>query len=131
MSLRVKLTIINNSNVAVKCTDTKCAPIAKLQKGTIIPAKGKVTFLSDTNDRIFATFEEGSPGRGSWWIAATCPLTSSKSACGSINAGLQKYHESGKPAHYTFILGQPNLADWDDGSSNNGDVIQYGACSKL
>ena len=129
MSTRVNVTVINNSGLTVKCTNTSCESFTNLSVGDTIAAGGKNTFSTDTNNRIFATFAEESPGIGAWQLAMTCPELSDNSACGSFNAGLQTYEEDGTPANFTFILGTPNKADWDSGSSNNGDVISYGDCS--
>ncbi len=126
---RVNVTVVNNSGLNVKCTNIGCETFTKLSVGDTVAAGGQNTFSSDTNDRIFATFTEVAPGDGSWELSMTCPRSSSNSACGSLNAGLQTYEESGTPANFKFILGTPNLADWDSGSSNGGNVITYGDCS--
>lgn len=129
MSTRVNLTIKNNSGVTVTCTDIRCETFTNLNVGQTIAANGSNTFTSDSNNRIFATFTENAPGIGSWQVAITCPKMASNSACGSYNAGLQHYEESGSPVTFTYILGTPNLADWDSGTSNEGNVITYGDCS--
>ncbi|MBK9246522.1 MAG: hypothetical protein IPM69_00015 [Ignavibacteria bacterium] len=64
----------------------------------------------------------------------TCPRTptSTNSACGiNGNEGLQTYNEHGTPANFTFNLGQVNQADWDSGSNNGRNIIQYDDCSGL
>lgn len=128
MSTRVTLTVVNKSGTTLKCTNVGCESFDNLKVGDTIAAGGKNTFTSSTNDRIFATFEEDGPGIGAWQLAMTCPELSDNSACGSFNAGLQHYSESGH-GNFTFNLGSPNLADWDSGSSNEGNVISYGDCS--
>ena len=129
MSTRVKLIVKNKTGLTVKCTDVRCEKFSDLKVGTTIAAGGENTFLTDTNDRIFCTFTEEAPGAGSWQLSMTCPKSSTNSACGSFNAGLQHYDKHGTPAVFTFILGEANLADWDNGSVNKGKTINYGDCS--
>ena len=125
---RIKLTIVNKTGTDVKCTNIKCEKFENLVVGNTVANNGSNEFTSDTNDRIFCTFEQIAPGAGKWELAMTCPKSSSNAACGSLDAGLQKYSESGTPAHFTFNLGNKNLADWDSGDSNDGNVIPYGDC---
>lgn len=126
---RVKLTIINNTGTVVKCTDVACETFTNLEAGSTVTNNGKSIFTSETNDRLFCTFEQEAPGKGVWQLAMTCPKSSHNSACGSLNAGLQAYAKTGTPAEFTFNLGEANQADWDHGDSNEGDTIPYGACS--
>lgn len=130
MSTRVNLTIVNNSGLTLTCTDIQCETFTNLKVGQTIAAGGENTFTSDSNDRLFATFTENAPGLGSWQVALTCPRSADNSACGSYNAGLQTYAESGTPAEFKFIVGTPNLADWDSGTADSGNVVPYGQCSR-
>ena len=129
MSNRINLKIINNTGTTVRCSDTSCEAFTNLSVGTTVANKGQDTFNSDTNDRIFCTFQQEAPGKGKWQLAMTCPEMSDNSACGSLDAGLQHYSPSGSPATFTFILGEPNLADWENPTENKGETISYGDCS--
>ena len=128
MSTRVILTVQNPFSIPVTCVDIRCETFENLSVGTVIPAGGSGVYQSETNDRLFCTWSNSEGGY--WQMAMTCPKASDNGACGCTpTAGLQKYEENGTPANFTFILGQPNQADWDSGSENNGDVITYGDCS--
>jgi hypothetical protein len=132
MSTRVSVTIHNPYDKKVRCSlSNSVCPNGQwdnMDEGTEIEKGQSRTFTSSSNNRLFCewTNEYGAI----WQMAMTCPVGSSNSACGiSKNAGLQKYLESGTPAQYTYLLGQPNDADWKSGSENNGNVIPFGQCS--
>lgn len=129
MSTRVKLVVKNNTGMVLKCTDIRCEKFDNLSEGQTIAPYGQNEFTTETRDRIFCTFTEQSPGAGSWQLAMTCPTGARNSACGSYNAGLQPYERTGTPVTFTFILGQPNQADWNHGDTDVLKVIRYGDCS--
>ena len=132
MSTRVKLVVKNNTGVVVECTNIHYERFENLSEGHTIAPGGENEYTTETSDRIFCTFTEQSPGAGSWQLAMTCPISSRNSACGSYNAGLQPYERRGTPVTFTFILGQPNEADWNHGDISTNmlqDVIRYADCS--
>ncbi len=128
-NVRVKLTINNQTGNTIKCTNTKCESISGMEGGVTTIADGESkTFTATSSDRIFCTWvEEGA--YGAWEMGMTCPKSSSNSAYGSTNAGLQHYDRSGTPVEFEYIPGTPNQADWNHGNQNNGDTISYGDCS--
>lgn len=129
MGQEVKLTIVNNTGTTVTCTDIRCEKFEDLNVGDQLASGFSATYIALTNDRVFCTFAQNPPGSGSWQLAMTNPEMTDNSACGSLNAGLQPYSPSGTPAQFTFILGQPNEADWDNPSVNKNKTITYGDCS--
>ncbi len=131
---RVNLVVKNNTNAEVTCTNISCGTFTNLAVGATIAAGGTGSYTSSSNDRLFIRWEPTEKGVvhvfGMHEMAMTCPKSSNNSACGITQfAGLQTYEEHGTPVDFTFILGTPNLADWDDGSANNGEVVVYGSCS--
>ena len=125
----MKLVVKNDTGMVLKCTDIRCEKFDNLSEGQTIAPYGRNEFTTETRDRIFCTFTEQSPGAGSWQLAMTCPTGARNSACGSYNAGLQPYERTGTPVTFTFILGQPNQADWNHGDTDVLNVIRYGDCS--
>lgn len=84
-----------------------------------IPPDCKRIFVLKDNDRAGLYFSQA-------WIqfhmSFTCPKLSNNSAEGSPHAGLQTYSESGTPVTFVYNVGEPNLACWSSGSSNNGQI---------
>jgi hypothetical protein len=124
---RLTVTIQNPYNTPLKCVDIPCAKFTNLFVGDTIEPAGQRTYSSDSNDRVFVTFQNSFGG--SWQLAMTSPKSSSNSACGiTPSSGLQPYEEHGTPVAFTYILGQGNLADWKNGDKNTGAVVTYGDC---
>ena len=129
MSVRIRLTVINNTGADVKCTSIKCKKFLDLQVGSVVADKGKAIFLTETSDRIFCEFSQtNNPDAGKWQMGMTSPKLSDNNAYGTFMAGLQKYKKSGSPLELTYILGTKNKADWDNGDKNEGETIPYGDC---
>lgn len=135
---RVTLVVNNKLSVPIKCTDIRCksfdVPGSTLTEGTIIQPGETGIYKATTNDRIFCKWESVGGG-GVWYLAMTQPKSSGSSACDCLslsavypgNAGLQPY-DNNVPATFTFNIGQPNLADWDNADKNKYNVITYGDC---
>ena len=129
MSTRITLVVVNNTGSDVVCADTHCESFDNLEEGTVIKNGTTGTFSSSTNDRIFATFVM-EVGAGGWEMGMTCPKSSSNSAYGTAKAGLQPYSRSGTPCTFTYVLGEENQADWDNGDSyTRSKGLRYGDCS--
>lgn len=129
MSVRIRLTIVNNTGADVKCTSIKCEKFLDLTTGTVIANNTESVFLTETNDRIFCEFDQTNNSKaGKWQMGMTCPKSSDNNAYGTFMAGLQKYKKSGTPLELTYILGTKNLADWDHGDKNEGNTRSYGDC---
>lgn len=131
-STRVKVVIVNPYDIPVTCahSDDVCsnAQWDNMPVGTVIAPNTSLTFTSESNNRLFC--EWTNKYGAIFQMAVTNPEMSDNSACGiTVNAGLQQYSESGTPVTYTFKLGTSNLADWDSGTENNGNVIDWGSCS--
>jgi hypothetical protein len=130
MSTRVIFVVDNSANsVPVICADIACQPVDGLAVGQSIAAGVMQTFTASTNDRIFCRFVNSN---GSVYeLAMTCPKSSHNSAGGILGLeGLQPYSRTGTPVNFTFSLGNPNQADWDNGSTTNpnNSLVTYGDC---
>lgn len=123
---RVILIINNPFDTVVTCTNVSCEKFDDLSVGTVIPAKGSGTYTSPTSDRIFVTWE--SPTGGYWRMGMTVPKSSSNSACGYGNEGLQHYNDD-VPCKFIYDLGQPNQASWDNPTGPGDGNPSYGDCS--
>jgi len=129
MSSRVILNLINNTSGDVICTDISCKTWNNLKVGQVVKSGSTLSFNSDTNDRLFLTWQNKAAG-AVFYMAMTCPKSSTNSACGyDTLSGLQTYQEHGTPGTFTFKLGDSNHADWKSGSSNNNHFVKYGDCS--
>ncbi len=130
LATRITLTIDNSQNSApVTCADIACQPIAGMYVGLTIKAGKQQVFLISTNDRVFCRFVDSN--ENVYELGMTCPKSSSNSAEGCLGKeGLQAYEDSGTPAAFTYILGGPNLADWNDPSTStpNNGIVAYGDC---
>lgn len=133
MSTRVRVTIHNPYDKKVRCSlSNSVCPNGQwddMDEGTEIEKNSSRTFTSSSNNRLFCEWTNDEYG-AIFEMAMTCPIGSSNSACGiSKNSGLQTYQESGTPAQFIYILGNPNQADWQSGSQNDGNTIPFGQCS--
>lgn len=90
-------------------------------------SKGQFTLNDNSRGGIwYRALEPGSDKElGFVTMSFICAKLSDNSAEGSntdgdfISAGLQRYSESGHPLNLTYNVGNPNLACWSSGSSNN------------
>jgi hypothetical protein len=132
---RITLIINNTTSNTVICGDIACQPIPGMLVGTTIPAGQTSTYLIPTNDRVFCRFV--SPDGQVYELGMTCPKNSHNSAEGCLgNEGLAAYEQEGTPVTFTYNLGGPNLADWNNGNkptpqknfTPNNTIVAYGAC---
>ncbi|MDP8257694.1 MAG: hypothetical protein P9M14_18260 [Candidatus Alcyoniella australis] len=129
MDDRVIFKVVNKTGSTITCTDVHCESFDNLSTGKQLTNGQTGTFTSSTNDRIFAIWEMD-VGDGGWAMGMTCPKNSHNSAYGTPKAGLQTYSRTGTPVTFTYHLGTPNMADWDDGDTYNVTKgLRYGDCS--
>jgi hypothetical protein len=93
-----------------------------------------MTFTNDTNDRVYVTWVDANGT--SYEMGMTCPKSSSNSAAGYTGGnlgdpGLQVYEKSGTPCTFTYKIGTPSQASWDNpsGPVNQEQNPDYGTLS--
>ena len=139
MSTRINLTIQNTRKVPIECVVIGCEPVNGLDVGDRL-APGEVgNYTIDSNNRVFLSWAEvvdDSP-LASWdmihQMAMTCPISSGNNACGlTAFAGCQPYDAGAKaPVSFTFFVGFPNLADWNNpnGLGDPKENPEFHSCS--
>ena len=135
MSTRASITVNNETAYTLNLFQVWGGPYSVNPPETMPPNSTFAFDLAD-NDRagvVYLATDSVGNEVGFVTMSYTCPESSDNSAEGSpdmpgifIPAGLQPYDEHGTPVQFTYNIGQPNLACWDSGSSNNGEI----ACSQ-
>ncbi len=133
MSSRVNVKVNNKTNYTLTNFDVWGGPWTSSVPPHQIAAQETVGFDLETNDRagvVFLATDSAGNEMGFVTMSFTCPKHSSNSAEGSpnkpgvfISAGLQIYKESGTPVSIEYNVGDENLACWDSGDSNNGNIV--------
>ena len=134
MSTRIHLTITNTTSLDLNCGSIPCESIPGMHAspetgvpGTIIKAGETARFEIPTNNRVFCEFAT-MDYTVVYRMAMTCPKSSHNSAAGYARSGLQTYSRTGTPVEFTFLLGQPNRADWNHGDGNYEEYPGFGDC---